>query len=252
MTSKQIGDGSQPLIGIPLMGRTPNEVMDELQDVLAKNPDIIEWRADFFAAVAAASEVVELARKIKRSLGGLPLIFTIRSELEGGQPTSLRAHEIMNLNAAICRETPVEYVDCELNNTPESIHKLRQIAANHGTKLILSFHDFARTPSQRDMWQKFKTAEKYGADVAKIAVMPQKTEDVLALLSVTLKATRSLKIPVITMSMGGRGALTRMTGEIFGSAVTFAAGQSASAPGQVPVDDLRRVMAILKKSMEDH
>ena len=92
-------------------------------------------------------------------------------------------------------------------------------------------------------------AELYSADVAKVAVMPQTLEDVLTLFSVTLEAKNRLKIPLITVSMGGLGAVTRMFGGVFGSSVSFAVGQNSSAPGQVPIEDLNTVFKIISKSI---
>jgi 3-dehydroquinate dehydratase-1 len=42
---------------------------------------------------------------------------------------------------------------------------------------------------------------------------------------------------------------SRLFGGAFGSALTFAAGERASAPGQVPIDELRQVTAILQRAM---
>ena len=91
--------------------------------------------------------------------------------------------------------------------------------------------------------------EKLDADVAKVAVMPQKLEDVLTLMQATLAASRELRIPVISMSMGAWGALSRLFGGVFGSALTFAVGAASSAPGQVPIEDVRAALALLRKSM---
>ena len=60
---------------------------------------------------------------------------------------------------------------------------------------------------------------------------------------------RELQIPIISMSMGPYGSLTRMFGFAFGSALTFAVGQSSSAPGQVPIEDLRVVLEIVQRSL---
>jgi 3-dehydroquinate dehydratase-1 len=50
------------------------------------------------------------------------------------------------------------------------------------------------------------------------------------------------------MAMGGPGSLTRLCGWAFGSAMTFAIGQGASAPGQLPIEDLERGLALLHKA----
>lgn len=246
---KVIGEGTKPLICTPLVGKTKDVILAELSAVLIKKPDIIEWRADFFEGIANTNEVIAIAKEIKEIAGNIPIIFTIRSIREGGQPIILSDSEAIELNAAICTGTSVEYVDCELSNTPEHFAQLCNVAHANGVKVIASFHNFRSTPSQDILNQKFAQAELKGADVAKVAVMPQSLEDVITLFSATLEAKRRLKIPVISMSMGGLGAVTRMFGGVFGSSVSFAVGQSSSAPGQVPIEDLNAVFHIVDKSM---
>ncbi|KKM09283.1 3-dehydroquinate dehydratase [Clostridiales bacterium PH28_bin88] len=251
MKSNVIGESGQPLICTPLVGKKRENVLSELADVLEKKPDIIEWRADFFEGIANTDEVIELANEIKAIAGDTPIIFTIRSIREGGQSIPLSDEEAIELNAAICRNTKVEYVDCELSNQQEHIHYLRKIATENGTKIVASFHNFDYTPSQEFIVQKLDQAEQYQLDVAKVAVMPQKLEDVLTLLSATLEAKKRLKTPLITMSMGKYGAISRMVGGVFGSSLTFAVGAKSSAPGQVPIEGLKTVLEIIERSMNE-
>lgn len=242
-----INKEAQSLICTPLIGRSKEIILNELEEILLKKPDILEWRADYFDSLEDTEEVVALVSKIKLTTGNIPMIFTIRSNREGGQPILLSERETIELSAAICKRTSIEYVDCELSNRPEDIQYLCRISHENNTKLIASFHNFEYTPDSDQLFGKFIEAEAYGMDVAKIAVMPKQLEDVLRLLDVTLEAKRKIKIPVITMSMGELGAVTRMIGGIFGSSLTFGVGQSTSAPGQVPIEDLRQVINIVQK-----
>ena len=93
--------------------------------------------------------------------------------------------------------------------------------------------------------------EELGADISKIAVMPQSRKDVLTLLSVTEERSRHALRPVITMSMSETGLISRLAGEVFGSAVTFGSVTNASAPGQIPVEQLSRVLDILHGGKEE-
>jgi 3-dehydroquinate dehydratase-1 len=98
--------------------------------------------------------------------------------------------------------------------------------------------------------QKFIDAENYDADVAKVAVMPREMEDVLTLLGVTLEAKKRISIPLIAISLGSYGAVTRLIGGVFGSSASFAVGHTASAPGQIPIEDLRTVLKVIEKTMK--
>lgn len=247
--TKIIGEGSQPMICTPLVGQKRETIFAELKKVLLKHPDIIEWRADFFEGIGNTEDVVEIAKQLKSLARDIPIIFTIRSIREGGQPIPLSDEEAIKLNAAIVMDTKIEYVDCELSNKPEYIRFLQQVAAKNNTRIIASYHNFNFTPDTAFLAEKFNEAEAYQLDVAKVAVMPQKIEDVLTLLSATLVAKKRLKIPIITMAMGGYGAISRMVGGVFGSSLSFAVGAKSSAPGQVPIEDLRTVISIVERSM---
>ena len=143
----------------------------------------------------------------------------------------------------------IDLIDYEMANDAGNITKVRVAAKANDIKLVLSFHNFSRTPDLETLVQKFLMADQLGADVAKVAVMPRGLDDVLTLLTATLQASKKLPIPLISMSMGPYGSMTRFLGWTFGSALTFAVGASSSAPGQVPIEDLNAVLAILQKSI---
>jgi 3-dehydroquinate dehydratase-1 len=134
-------------------------------------------------------------------------------------------------------------------NDSENVAQVRTAAKANDIKLVLSFHNFSFTPGLEALATKFLMADQLGADVAKVAVMPRNLDDVLTLLTATHEASKKLRIPLVSMSMGPFGSLTRLFGWAFGSALTFAVGASSSAPGQVPVEDLNAVLAILQRSM---
>jgi 3-dehydroquinate dehydratase-1 len=89
--------------------------------------------------------------------------------------------------------------------------------------------------------------EHFGASIAKIAMMPNEKKDVLNILNVTMKAEDVIAIPVVTMSMGQLGMASRLVGQLTGSVMTFGTAGHASAPGQVPVSQLREILELLAK-----
>ncbi len=99
-----------------------------------------------------------------------------------------------------------------------------------------------------EMYHRLVRMREVGADIPKIAVMPQKPADVLALLGATAKlADGGADYPIISMSMGWEGSISWVAGEFFGSCLTFGTVGQASAPGQLSVEDLHKVMDILAK-----
>ena len=249
MNSRQAGTGGRPVICTPVVGSTSDAVFSELAYVIEKKPDMIEWRADYFDNISDADNVLDVANAFKQKAGAIPVIFTVRSFREGGRPVPLSESEITSLNAAICKDTDIEYVDFELSNARENIDFLLTTAHGNDKKVIASYHEHSYTPDREVLLRKFLDAETQGFDVAKVAVMPKQMEDVLTLLSVALEARKRIRIPLIPISLGSYGAVTRLIGGVFGASASFAVGHTASAPGQIPIDDLRTVLDIIEKTM---
>jgi 3-dehydroquinate dehydratase I len=249
LAGQAIAGGKLPLVCAPLVGATRDALLEEAAVVAAKAPDVVEWRVDFFRAIAAAEEVVATARDLKRIVGERPLLFTRRSAAEGGRAVAIPEAQVVDLYAAVCAARCVDLVDYELGNPAASLARVREASRAEGIALVASFHDFAGTPPAEVLREKLAAMERAGADVAKVAVMPRGLDDVLTLLAATLQADRELRIPVITMAMGPEGALTRVAGWMFGSTLTFAVGRGSSAPGQIAIDELRAAVDILKRAL---
>lgn len=244
-----VAGGKFPLICTPLVGRTRDSLEAEVQVVLAKKPDVLEWRVDFFDDIGNTEAVIAQARRIKQLAGDVPLLFTRRSINEGGEKIALPEEQVIALYSAVCESRSIDLIDFEMSNDPAHIRQVRAASKANDIKLVLSFHNFSFTPGLELLNQRFMQAEQLGADISKVAVMPRNLDDVLTLLNATLQSSQKLKIPLISMSMGPYGSLTRLFGWTFGSALTFAVGASSSAPGQVPIEDLNTVLAILQKSI---
>lgn len=248
LNGKPLGRGRFPAICAPLVGRTTQALLAEVTSVAAKQPDVLEWRVDFFEGIGDTGAVLELAARIKQGANGIPILFTRRSSREGGEKIGLGENEVVELYRAVCKSGHVDLIDFEMGNDPVDVRQVREMSGASGTGLILSFHNFDRTPALADLNQRFEQAEALGADIAKVAVMPRNMEDVLTLLAATLRASEKLRIPVVSMSMAAMGSLTRLCGSAFGSAMTFAFGQSGSAPGQIAIEELQAGLEILRRA----
>lgn len=246
---KAIGNDKEPLVCIPLVGRTADAICADLESIVDTGADLIEWRADYFSGIGDSRSVLGLARDLAATAGGIPLIFTIRSVKEGGQAIPLTGEQVSRLCAEVCGTGAIGLVDTEMSAHDHCIDAVRAAARSSGTLLILSYHDFTATPDADALFGKFSRAQELGGDVAKVAVMPQTPADVLVLLEATLRANTELDLPLISMSMGPLGVLTRAAGWMFGSSVTFAAGRGRSAPGQLPVADLEQMVRILRGAL---
>jgi len=246
---KAIGRSGEPLICTPVVGRTRGAVLEELAALLPKAPDLIEWRVDFFEGFGDIAAVIDMAREIKVAAGDVPIIFACRTMGEGGSLSALNEADVLKMYVAACVSRCIDVIDYEMSNSPGNVAMLRGVSRENGVAMIMSYHNHEFTVGEEELSGMFLEAEALGADIAKVVVMPRTEEDVLALLSATLKARRACRIPLISMSMGGLGTVSRVFGWVFGSSVTFAFGKNTSAPAQMSIEDLRPVLASVQHAV---
>ena len=156
---------------------------------------------------------------------------------------AIEVADYAKLNKEIAATGNVDLVDVEAFTGDEVVKEIIEAAHACGVKVVASNHDFDKTPDKDDIVGRLRKMQDLGADIPKIAVMPQSKLDVLTLLSATEEMNRLYADrPIITMSMAGTGVISRLCGEVFGSALTFGAAGKASAPGQMGVNDLNTVL----------
>lgn len=240
--------GDTPLICTPLVGRTRERVLAEATSVAAKKPDVVEWRVDFFEQIGETATVLETGGALRAAIGDSPLIFTRRSIREGGEMVPLDDEGVVRLYDAVGAAGFVDFLDFEMGNDAGHVQRVRNDARKHATRVILSYHNFGYTPGRTTLVERFLEAERLGGDVAKVAVMPRDRMDVLTLLAATAEADGKAQIPLISMAMGPLGSVTRVVGGAFGSSLSFAVGEAASAPGQIPIADLVAVYDVLRRA----
>lgn len=235
-----------PLICVPITGKTKHEILEQLPTIVKQNPDVIEWRADFYEQLDDKEQAVQLANEIKER-SRIPLLFTIRAEHEGGETITLSVKEKVHLITEICQKTTVDFVDYEISNDKTDLAMIRKVSKEQNKQFIMSYHNFKKTPANDELIEIAKRANEYDADIIKIAVMPQDKDDVFRLLEVTRTIDQTVAAPIISMSMGQIGGLSRIIGWAYGSILTFGVGMESSAPGQMPVDQLRAAIEATKK-----
>ena len=149
-------------------------------------------------------------------------------------------------NTATAKSEAVDLIDVEW--FMKDLEREALVKTLHEEKKIIvaSNHHFHETPSVADMEEILQVMEDTEADIRKLAVMPSEAEDVLKLLIATVHANKTGEAPVITMSMSGLGAVSRVCGQVFGSVVTFGTVGAASAPGQLEITQLRRMLEQLQ------
>ena len=246
----RIGEGI-PKIIVPVVAGTKEKILEEasrVMDPVGGIPaDLIEWRADFYEGGDDPAQAVHTAGSLRAVLKDTPLLFTFRTFAEGGQK-EIPLPSYTELCRKVAESGLIDLLDVELSVGEEAFTHLVRAAHDAGVKVIASSHDFQGTPPKEELLRRLRRMQDLGADICKIAVMPQNPRDVLTLLDATQEMVEHFADrPLITMSMSGQGLITRLCGEVFGSAATFGAAGAgmASAPGQIDAQELRSLLVLL-------
>lgn len=238
-----IGEG-MPKICVPIVGRTNDEILQAAREVCNSSADLVEWRVDWYESVFDIEKVKMLAGELREILEDMPLLFTFRTKNEGGEK-EISYEQYKELLLQVASTSFVDVVDVEVF-IQEDVKAFVASLKKKGVKVVGSNHDFAKTPDKDEIIRRLCYMQEVGVDIPKIAVMPRSPKDVITLLSATEEmVSEHADRPIVTMSMAGTGAVSRIAGETFGSAITFGAMQKASAPGQINVEELKKMLKIL-------
>lgn len=200
--------------------------------------DLIEWRADFLPK----EDIITVAPAIFEKFAGREIIFTLRTRQEGGQ-IELTDREYLDLIKEINAIYNPDFIDFEYFSHKAVFNEMLDFP-----NLVLSYHNFEETPE--NLMESFSEMTKLAPRVVKIAVMPKNEQDVLNLMNYTrgFKALNPEQT-YATMSMGKLGRISRLAGDIVGSSWTFVSIDDASAPGQVSLCDMKKIIDILDSDM---
>ncbi|MCR5776146.1 MAG: type I 3-dehydroquinate dehydratase [Lachnospiraceae bacterium] len=237
-----------PKICLPITGSTAKEIIDTALSFKDVTHDLVEWRVDFYDDVFNSANLKDTLKSLREALGNVPLLFTFRTLNEGGEK-SIDKDAYLSLNKSVIATGLVDLVDVELFIGDDVLTDIVDFAHSNNVKVVASNHDFNKTPAKDEIIYRLKKMQDLNADIPKIAVMPTCKRDVITLLDATEDfATNLADRPIITMSMKSDGVISRLCGEVFGSAVTFGFCGKASAPGQINAEDLKDVLQIIHQS----
>ena len=241
-----LGSG-RPKLAVPVTGRTAKAILSQAADAIAAKPDLVEWRIDFFDDVQDALALQRVGAQLRDVLGDVALLTAFRTKQEGGE-LALPDEDYFQICATVINGNFTDALDLERYHDEGRIEALVTQAHAKQVAIVMSNHDFDQTPTEAELIRRLGDMADLKADVLKVAVMPQSVDDVLTLLAATHHANQALAQPIITMSMGDLGKVTRMAGELVGSVVSFATVGAASAPGQIALTHLKGELDDLKLS----
>lgn len=229
---------SKTKIIVPLLGKNENEWEQELKELQDTSFDGLEWRADYSESpysITAGKKAISFFK----TQTDKPILVTLRTQKEGGQVVFEKEKYSSFFKHML--EQSVSSIDIEWALPLEITHSLLQQAKEKNCKVILSFHDMEHTPSTEKLVAIWKDMYVRGASVGKIACMARSKEDVHQMLYALLRTKKeSPHFPVVGISMGEIGKVTRLIGSLFDTPFTFVSGKNASAFGQLTVKEMEK------------
>lgn len=244
-----IGVG-KPKVCVPVVEENDKDILEKLKDLDQLDIDLIELRIDFYNNVTDCHQAYELFKNIKQLNISKPIILTYRSVSEGGQ-VELDSKQYLSLYQKAIEADAFDIYDVELSAGTNMIIELNGLIHGADKYVLMSSHNFQRTPEIESLMQKFKVMDSFDADILKIAVMPEDLQDVINLLEFTIRANGEYPDrAIVTMAMSNLGVLSRIIGEQFGSAITFGCVDKTSAPGQINYQDLNQILNIVHQYID--
>lgn len=227
---------------VPITAKTKEQAIAQAKVIAAnQDADLAEFRIDLLDFAADSKQVISLGHELKKILGDKPMIATIRTHNEGGKLTISDA-DYGKTYQAYLKQPFMDMLDVEMFRDQQVVKNTVKLAHDKKVLIVMSNHDFQKTPSEDEIVKRLLKQDELGADILKIAVMPQSKQDVFTLMNATLKVSQQSKKPLLTMSMGKLGTISRITTANMGGSFSFGMIGEASAPGQIDVTQLKQFL----------
>lgn len=220
---------------VSIMPRTLEEAQ-QLDRSRYDGADVIEWRADFLDK----NEILTVAPAVFEKFAGREILFTLRTCGEGGQ-IDLTSEEYLAIIQDIQSIYHPDYIDFEFYSHREVFEQMLEFS-----NLVLSYHNFQETPE--NMMEILSELTSLSPKLVKVSVMAHNEQEVLDLMNYTRGfKTLNPEQDYVTISMGKVGKISRLTADLTGSSWSYASVGEESAPGQIPLENMRRIRELLNE-----
>ena len=227
---------------VPITAKTKEQAIAQAKVIAAnQDADLAEFRIDLLDFAADSKQVIALGHELKKILGDKPMIATIRTNNEGGKLTISDA-DYGKTYQAYLKQPFMDMLDVEMFRDQQVVKNTVKLAHDKKVLIVMSNHNFQKTPNEDEIVKRLLKQDELGADILKIAVMPQSKQDVFTLMNATLKVSQQSKKPLLTMSMGKLGTISRIATANMGGSFSFGMIGEASAPGQIDVTQLEQFL----------
>ncbi len=219
------------------------------------NPDLVELRFDYINDVNKITE--EFIEKLKSFFTkNVELIFTLRDFSEGG---NMRISETKKFNVftTLLKEKP-QFLDIEINSSRKVLSQIIELANEYNVNIILSYHNFDASPTFEEAMQlhelNMKKIEGLFVNISsfnekilyKYIFTARKFQDNLLCLKLS-EHLKKANQKVICFCMGDLGLISRILCVNFGSPFTYGYFSESTAPGQIHIEDMRKIFQAISK-----
>ena len=207
---------------------SPKKIRIKLKEALKKS-DYVEVRLDFLKK----EQVPNTLEIIKKDLN--KIVCTLRPKTEGGKFEGSEKERISIIK--LISEYNPYLLDVEYNTLKKNKELLKYLKSTK-TKLLVSWHDFKKTPKTTELQNKIKQMSKFSSNV-KIVSTAKSTDDSTRMLELYSKKGKN---NLISFAMGDAGKISRILCLYLGSPYTYVSLGKAVAPGQFSIDEVNNII----------
>jgi 3-dehydroquinate dehydratase-1 len=215
------------------IAETKPRKLQETIRVALKKSDLIEIRFDFIKP-ENIPQVLEIVKKDMKKI-----VCTLRPKSEGGKFTGSEKERIAIIKL-IAEYNPF-LLDIEFNTMKHDQNLVKYLKKTK-TDLLISDHDFKKTPSSTELKKKFNKMSKFSPNL-KIVTTARSTDDATRVLQLYSKKG---KTNLIAFAMGNSGRISRILSLYLGSPFTYVSLGKPIAPGQFSVDEINKIINLKK------
>jgi 3-dehydroquinate dehydratase type I len=228
------------MICVPVRAKNLKE-LKKLMQKASSLADIIEVWGDGLPSEVTAQEIIGMTKK--------PILIVNKGKKDRGGGHGTEAKRIRRLLEFA--EAGADFIDVSVDTKTLLLKAFLNAAKRGGedkkrSRIILSYHDYKKTPSLEKLKKLRDKALRAGAHYFKAAVLARDYEDNLTILRFLAESRRAGK-PVIAHCMGEKGRISRILAPFFGSYIIFVVSdkKSSTAPGQFTAEEYMKISSLL-------
>ncbi len=221
------------MICVAISANNAESAIEKANDAINKGASLIEVRIDHFENPNDA-DVTSLVKNIPSKV-----VLTARKPGEGGKYPFIETDRIKLIQKCITANPHA--IDLEFSIEAEVLTSLIKLTQQQDVRVILSFHDFKKTPEVKEMSEIILDAVSKKVEYVKIIGTANCVEDNLKMLALPQIAQMN-DIKIVCFSMGRKGTLSRILSPIFGAAFTFASLDEPTAAGQIQIEEMKNYL----------